>query len=58
MEYFKIPESEETVSFIKMFDKAFDCLNVRSRDNVKENQRAYFKPEDKRLRIFITHSHI
>ena len=31
MEYFKIPDAEETIRFIRMIDRAFDCLNVRSR---------------------------
>lgn len=30
LEYFNDPETKETQKFCKMFDRFFDCLNVRS----------------------------
>ena len=28
MEFYDIPEAQETIRFIRIFDHAFDCLNV------------------------------
>ena len=30
MEFYDIPEAQETIRFIRIFDHAFDCLNVRT----------------------------
>ena len=47
------PETEETVKFIKMFNKFFDCLNVRSpwegRNSRNQNLEPYSDTNDNRL---------
>lgn len=30
MEFYEIPDTKETIWFVRMFDKAFDCLNGRN----------------------------
>ena len=51
MEHFSIPGAEETIRFIRMFDKAFDCLNVRSLESAKVNRRGYKRSDDERLDV-------
>ena len=51
MEFFKIPGCEETIRFIRMFDRAFDCLNVRSLRSEKPSRRGYTSEEDERILV-------
>ena len=51
MKLFKIENAEETIRFIKIFDKAFDCLNVRSRLADKPERRGYKSLDDERLEV-------
>ena len=45
----------ETEKFCRMFDPFFDCPNTRNLDEAKLKRkpdlRAYFKPDDSRLRV-------
>ena len=51
MEFFKIPGCEETIRFIRMFDRAFDYLNVRSLTSEKPSRRGYTSEEDERILV-------
>ena len=48
-------ETVETEKFCRMFDRFFDCLNTRNLDEAKFKRkpdlRAYFKPDDSRLKV-------
>ncbi|XP_065842085.1 uncharacterized protein [Oscarella lobularis] len=50
LEYYKVKDSEETVRFCRVFDKVFDCLNVRGLTNVKENRRGHGSADDDRIK--------
>ena len=52
IEEFHIASAEETVRFIRMFDRAFDCLNVRSLCAVKPDLRGYRDASDQRLQVY------
>ena len=49
------PETAETSRFCSMFDKFFDCLNVRSKDECvkkqKPDRRPYKYKDDNRLEV-------
>ena len=49
------PETTETQTFVRMIDKFFDCLNVRSPDEhqcrTKPNLKPYTSPADERLNV-------
>ena len=51
LEYYKVKDSEETVRFCRVFDKVFDCLNVRGLTNVKENRRGHGSADDDRIKV-------
>ena len=53
IEYYKIPRSGETSRFCRIFNKAFDCLNVRSLCNSEANRRGYKSADDERLNVKI-----
>ena len=48
-------EMVETERFVRMFDKFFDCLNVRSPDEhqrrLKPNLKPYTRSDDERLTV-------
>ena len=56
-EYYGGSEMEETIRFIRMFDKFFDCLNVRSPvEHVKKkkpNLKPYTNSHDERLKVVV-----
>ena len=56
-EYYKVPGTSETTRFVRMFDKAFDCLNVRNlhewREKRKADRKPYDSPTDERLEVHI-----
>ena len=60
LEYYGLEETKETVNFVKIFDKFFDCLNVRcisaSVQRRKPDLRPYRSPDDKRLKVKFSHS--
>lgn len=53
--YFADPSTEETQKFVLMFDKFFDCMNVRSLKEWafkrKDNLKPYCSPTDDRLQV-------
>ena len=51
LEHYAIPGSEETTQFVRMFDRVFDCLNVRSLRAVKPDRRGYTSAADGRLEV-------
>ena len=51
LEHFQIEGSEETARFVRMFDKFFDCLNVRSLRSVKSDRRGYTTSDDERREV-------
>ena len=51
MEYYKVANSEESARFIRIFDKAFDCLNARSLDADKPCRVGYKGGDDERLKV-------
>ena len=55
LEMKKDPSLSSTITFVKKFDKAFDCLNVKSyNQGVKrrnKNLMQYSRPEDDRLEV-------
>ncbi len=40
----KLPEQEKTVQFVLMFDKLFDCLNVKSLEAGRKCRNAFKAP--------------
>lgn len=54
--YFGDPATKETEYFIKMFDKWFDCLNLRSLDQwihkCKPNLKPYTSVDDPRFQVY------
>lgn len=55
MELMGDPEMTETVKFVRMFNRFFDCLNVTSvsegRRQRKPDLNPYRTPDDKRLTV-------
>ena len=55
-DYFGDPETKETEVFVRMFDRFFDCLNVRSPtewyQKKKESLKPYTSPDDDRLQVY------
>lgn len=53
--YFGDPDTTETQRFVSLFDKFFDCLNVRSTNEWiskrKPNLKPYTSPSDERLEV-------
>ena len=50
--YFEDPVTRETEKFVLMFDRFFDCLNVRSLSKQqKPDLLPYTSPHDKRLEV-------
>lgn len=55
------PDTEETVKFLRMFNKFFDCLNVRSmwegRNKRNANLSPYNSEDDQRLKFHYRRSY-
>ena len=55
--YFGDPATEETQRFVTMFDKLFDCLNVRSKDQwihkLNPDWKPYTSVDDPRFKVCI-----
>lgn len=55
LDFYGIEETKETEKFVRMFDKFFDCLNVRcisaSVQHRKSDLRPYRSPDDERLKV-------
>ena len=52
LQYFGDPATRETEKFILMFDRFFDCLNVRSNSKQrKPDLLPYTSPNDERLEV-------
>ena len=52
MEHFQIAGAREAIRFVRMFDKAFDCLNVRNLHDKKPERRGYTTADDERFAVF------
>ena len=48
------PELEETIRFIQIFDRAFDCLNVSKFGDAKPDRKPYRDVNDPRFQVSIT----
>jgi len=57
MEFYGIPDTKETIRFVRMFDKAFDCLNGRNLTECKLRRKPDLRPyrrcDDPRLQVWI-----
>lgn len=53
-------DTKETIKFIKLFDRAFDCLNVtRIKMSDKPDRQAFRSPNDPRFEVqFLTVSNL
>ncbi len=53
--YFSDESTTETENFVRMFDRFFDCLNVRSlsewKSKLKPDLQPYTSPDDSRLKV-------
>ena len=53
--YFGDPSTSETETFVRHFDRLFDCLNVRSlsewKTKAKPDRKPYTRPDDSRLEV-------
>lgn len=53
--YYAQPDTKETERFVRLFDKLFDCLNVRSVNEAitkkKPNLKPYKSATDERLKV-------
>ena len=53
--YFRGPNTEETQKFVTTFDKLFDCVNVRSRDQwihkLKPDLKPHTSVDDPRFKV-------
>ena len=51
----QIPGTQETTCFVRIFDRAFDYLNVRNlsewREKRKPDRKPYESPSDERLQV-------
>ena len=45
------PETQETICFIRTFDKAFDCLNVSKFGDGKPDRQPYIDVNDPRFQV-------
>ncbi len=58
----KLPEQEKTVQFVLMFDKLFDCLNVKSLEAGRKCRNAFKAPYrdilDFRIVVSVSTDHI
>ena len=53
LEHYSIPGLEETTRFVRIFDRLFDCLNVRSLRAVKPDRRGYTSATDGLLEVTV-----
>lgn len=55
IDFYGPSEATETKRFVEIFNKFFDCLNVRHLDEHRKklnpNLEPYRKPDDKRLKV-------
>lgn len=55
LSYFNFPETGATKKFVEIFDRFFDCLNVRNRSEHYEKKKPDLKPytsaKDERLLV-------
>ena len=55
--YFGDPSTSETQKFVLMFDRLFDCLNVRDykqwKEKTKPDLKPYSSPDDERLKVIL-----
>ena len=51
MEFYKVANYEESARFIRIFDKAFDCLNARILEAEKPCRVGYKEGDDEGLKI-------
>ena len=55
LNYYGWSGTKETEKFVRVFDKFFDCVNVRSIKEAatkrKPNQEVYRSPDDARLKV-------
>ena len=51
MELAGISETQETIRFIRTFDKAFDCLNVSRFGDTKPDRQQYTDANDPRSQV-------
>lgn len=55
LDFYGLEDTKETEMFVRMFDKFFDCLNVRntkaSVHRRKPDLRPYRSPDDPRLKV-------
>ncbi len=58
--YFGNPSTVETQKFVAIFDKFFDCMNVRSRDlwirKLKPDLKPYTSVDDPRFKVGDTYT--
>ena len=56
LDFYDLEETKETEEFVRIFDKFFDCLNVRcisaSVQRRKPDLRPYRSPDDGRLKVY------
>ena len=45
------PETQETIRFIRTFDKTFDCLNVSKFGDAKPDRQPYTDVNDPRFQV-------
>ena len=61
-DFYGLEETKETEKFVRMFDKFFDCLNVRCTSagvhHRKPDLRPYRSPDDPRLKVSILLYHL
>ena len=54
-QYFGDPETKETETFVRQFDRFFDCMNVRNYSEGYQKRKEYLKPytspDDSRLQV-------
>ena len=44
-------DTKSTEKFVRMFDRAFDCLNVAKRHDKKPDRRPYYSVDDERFEV-------
>ena len=47
----KLHTTKSTIEFLKMFNRAFDCLNVMRKDDPHPDKRKYTGMHDKRYEV-------
>ena len=59
LDFYGLEETKETEKFVPMFDKFFDCLNVRCISACvhrrKPDLRPYRSPDDERLKVLLNY---